>query len=417
MRLRYRAWRERFRNSLFFLPALFVIGAVVLWRLMDVADGAVDRPPSWLRFDELEETTLLGAIAGATITVAGLVFSLTAVAVQLASSQFSPRVLRGFRRDRFQQSVMGIVVGTFTYALLSFTTVSEGGESHLTVAVAILLAVVSALAILASVDHLVQNLRVGEVITLITVETVDTVRRALPPLGEQWPPPPGWQPPAGEPDHVVPSWQSAWIEQVSVHGLLAALPPGAVARVEVPMGGFVIEGVPLVSVWGGEPDARGVRSSFDLGTARTMQEDPAFGVRQLVDIGLRALSPAINDPTTAFEVIVHLGAVVHELLGRDVPAPVRADDRGAVVWRPHERTIDEHVDAAFRQLRLAGREHPDVLTAIAGILRVLDAAAPPDRRAELAAQAALVLAEAEASSALPPDVDRVRRAVEPLLGR
>jgi uncharacterized membrane protein len=413
LRLRVRAFREDFRNSLFFLPALCVLGAIVLWRVMAAADSAVEQVPSWLRFDALDPTALLAAIAGATITVAGLVFSLTAVTVQLASSQFSPRVLRRFRRDRFQQVVLGLVVGTFTYALLAITTVGEG-DGHLTVAVAVVLAVASALAILASIDHTVGSLRVGEVIAHITAETIDAVQRSMPPMGEQWPAPQAWSPPTGPPDAVVGAPAFGWIQLVSVGTIIEALPPGVCARLEVPIGGFVADGAPLVSVWGGPVEPAAVVAAFDIGSGRTMQEDPGFGIRQLADIGLRALSPAINDPTTAFEVVVHLATILRSMLQRDVPAPVRAGAGGQVVWRPHERTIDEHVDAAFRQLRLAGREHPDVLLVIIGALQVLDASAPPERRAVLREQAALVVQEAEASKALPRDVARVRKAAEPL---
>jgi uncharacterized membrane protein len=424
---------EAFRNSLFFLPSLFVVASVVLWQAMLSIDAKVDREglPEIVRFSEDTAGPLLATIAGATITVAGIVFSVTVVAVQLASSQFSPRVLRGFLRDRFQQVVMGLLVGTFTYAMLALGS-SASPIPHLTVAVAVVLALAALLAILASIDHTARTMVVGEIVRRISDETLDTVRRELPladgrsPGAADGADGEAQEVPPAPPSLVVPAPETGWVQQLDADGVRRALPAGGIARLEVRVGRFAVAGTPLVSVWtgDGELDSDHVREavdeSFAIGRSRTMQQDAAFGIRQLADIAMRALSPAINDPTTAWEVVVHLGAVLREILRRQGVARVQRDDEGRLLLRPHELGLDGYVERAFGQIRGCARDHPAVHVAILGVLAMLRGemlAAGLDERIEiLRRQAALVLEEAQRSCRLPDELARVRQAAVPVLG-
>ena len=420
--LRLRALTEGFRNSLFFVPALWVLGAVLLSRVMSVIDDQVDTEsvPRFLRYSVSSAQPLLGAIAGATITVSGIVFSVTAVAVQLASSQFSPRVLRGFLRDRFQQTVMGVMVGTFVYALLTLSEVRDLGAleeiPQLSVSMAVVLAVVSVLAILASIDHTTRTMRVGEIVQRITDETVEAIADRFPEAGK------GWEEPARPPvpptpGHVVGAPETGWIQQVSSAILLAGLPEGAIARLEVRVGSFVGRDAPFATIWavGASPDEldRAVHRAVTIGTMRTMQEDVPFGIRQLVDIALRALSPAINDPTTAFEVVVHLGVILRSILLRELPPITRRADGDRWLLREEEVGYDDYVVRAFSQIRAAARDHPAVLRAVLRQLAMLRdelarAGRPPC--AALEVEAALVLEEAAAGQSLPADLERLREA-------
>jgi uncharacterized membrane protein len=437
--LRLRALGEAFRNSLFFLPSLFVVASVALWRAMLSLDAAVDREglPEFVRFSENTAGPLLATIAGATITVAGIVFSVTVVSVQLASSQFSPRVLRGFLRDRFQQVVMGLLVGTFTYAMLALGS-SASPIPHLTVAVAVALALVALLAILASIDHTARNMVVGEIVRRISDETLETVRRELPLAGGSSPGEADGEAdgesdgevqeaPSALPSLVVPAPETGWVQQLDAGGIRRALPPGGTARIEVRVGRFVVAGTPLVSVWtgGGVLDAghvlEAVDESFAIGRSRTMQQDAAFGIRQLADIAMRALSPAINDPTTACEVVVHLGAVLREVLRRQGVVRVERDNEGRLLLRPHELELDGYVERALGQIRGCARDHPAVHVAILGVLtmlrrEVLDAGLG-ERVDILRRQAALVVEESQRSCRLPHELARVLNAAVPVLGR
>jgi uncharacterized membrane protein len=421
--VRLRAAVDGFRNSLFFFPALFVLAAFVLSQGMIALDGslATEDVPDPLRFTVDSARSLLSAVATATITVAGIVFSLNGVAVQLASSQFSPRVLRTYMRDRFQQTVMGIMVGTFTYALLVMRAV-RGSEDefesvvpHLSVVLGLVLAVVAVLAILASIDHTARSMQVGEIVRRITHETVATARRLLPDPGEGPAAAAAEDPPLGE-GVPVPALRTGWVQQVEPGKLLSALPPGAVIRLDVRVGSFVSEGVPLATVWGldGTDPASELDQGFAVGRSRTMQQDIAFGIRQLVDIGLRALSTGVNDPTTAYEVVVHLGAVLHEVLGRDLPAGSSVDDDQRWLLRPHELTHDAYVERSFAQLRQAAAGQPDlcigILRVLGEVVRELERRGLDERCGALRRQAALTVTGVAAAPVLPSDVDRLRAA-------
>jgi uncharacterized membrane protein len=424
--MRLRAVRDRVRGSLFYVPSLYVVLAVVLAWLVIRVDGQLldgsDGSRFLLSVTVESGRALLGTIAGATITVAGIVFSVTVIAVQLASSEFSPRVLRNFLRDRFQQNVIGVVVGTFTYCTFVLATIRVTGvgdtdapRPSLPVTVAIVLAVASILGIVAFIDHSARSMQVGHVIRRVTAETrariavlyVDHVHRGEP-CDE---PPPV---PDGDPV-VIRAWEMGWIQQLSEAALCGSTAPGSYLRVDSGVGAFVVADTPLVTIWGDpDPDLEGIREAFVLGPERTMQQDVMFGIRQLVDIGLRALSTGVNDPTTAYEVIVHLGAILADVLQTDLPPRVRIDGDGRTLVLSDRHDHEAHVNRAFGQLRIAGAGQPAVLIRLLRTLHLLDellrdlgleARSEPIRR-----QAALVVATAEKQDYVTEDLEDIRRA-------
>lgn len=426
MLVRLRAVLEAFRDSLFFLPALFVVAAVILAQSMLALDErlSLESVPTFLRFTVDSARELLSTVAGATITVTGIVFALTALSVQLASSQFSPRVVRGFLRDRFAQTAIGFMAATFTYSLVVLRAVrTPGGDGssvvpNLSAGLALILAVGVVIVILAYVDHTAQSLQATQLIGNITRGTVALVAKRFPGVGDgvdQPPAPPG--PATGGTRVDTP--HSGWLQQVSEDDLLDALPPGATVRVEVRVGSFVHTGRRLCTLWAdrqvddGGPHPR-ITRAFAIGRVRTMQQDVAFGIRQLVDIALRALSTGINDATTAYECIVHLGEVVFEILRRDLPPAVRHGEDGRCVLRPGELTHDGYVGRAFDQIRTNAVSMPDLCVAL---LRTLGSVAAEledmglgDRIQPLARQARLVVAGATASDPLPEDLALVHEA-------
>lgn len=426
MLVRLRALFESFRDSLFFLPALFVLAAVVVAEGMLALDRrvALDSVPTFLRFTVDSARELLSTVAGATITVTGIVFALTALSVQLASSQFSPRVVRGFLRDRFAQTAIGFMSATFTYSLVVLRAVrTPDGEvasvvPNLSSGLALVLAVGVVLVILAYVDHTAQSLQATHLIGHVTEGTVALVAKRFPDAGagEDQPPAPT-EPPAG--GHRVSAPRSGWVQQVSEADLLDALPAGATLRVDVRVGSFVHAGRRLCTVWAEARDdvgalERGITEAFAIGRARTMQQDVAFGIRQLVDVALRALSTGVNDATTAYECIVHLGEVLFEVLRRDLPPAAHHGEDRRCVLRPHELTHDDYVARAFDQIRTNVVSMPDLSVALVRTLGSLAAELGSlglgDRRAPLARQARLMVAGATAADPLPEDLELVRQA-------
>lgn len=397
--LRLRRYGERFRQSLFFLPAIFVLGSIAL----GFAAVAIDRSLSNGQLPSTASTTvdnarsILSTVAGGTIGAASVVFSLTLVAVQLASSQFSPRVVRGFLGDRFQQVVMGVVVGTFTYSLVVLRVVQKPLDDstaepflpQVSVLTAIFLAVLSLLAVLASIDHTAKSLRVGTLLDGIVAETVAVVKFRYPHwdssdeersirLG-------GTSVVPAHPDEsasesasnqsdvptnalVVRSEVSGWVTQISLEGILEHAPQNSTVVIESPVGTYLYPGSPLVSVWPFPADQSddvesALRSTLEVGPARTLQQDVSFGTLQLTDIALRALSPGVNDPNTAIESIVRIGRVLSALLQHDLNTASLSSDNRTIIRRGELSTHD-YVDSAVEPIRRYAKSEPVVLHAL-----------------------------------------------------
>lgn len=435
MLLRLRSLAERLRGSLFYVPALYVVGAVALAWLASWMDarlaGRLRDNPLLLTASADSARAVLATIAAATITVAGISFSVTVVAVQLAASQFSPRVLRGFLRDRFSQNIIGIEVGTFAYCLLILTTTTrdpEAGPSltrELPLTVAVVLAMVAIIGIVAFIDHSARSMQVGQLMRSITHETRERLAGLFPEhvAGAAGPTAEATRVAAPDaPGHAVRAASEGWIQQLDTHALLRAVPPGSIMRLEVRVGSFTVAGSRVATVWPvpEEPDAvdQRVQDAMALGATRTMQQEVAFGLRQLVDIGLRALSPGVNDPTTAYEALAHLEAILADLLRRDLPPTVAVDDEDRRLHRPRELDHADYVRRAFEQFRAAASNQPGVCLAIVQALgrlaELLEAAGLGDRTTALREQARLTVQGLEAGTALPEDVERVRAAARTL---
>lgn len=376
MRNRVRDLFDRVQQSLFFIPALIVGGCAVLARSL----LWVDRSGSLAGLPVLSTTVasarvILSTIAGATITVAAIVFSITALTVQLAASQYSPRILGVLFRDRFQQIVIGITAGTFVYSLLVLAAVrlpADGAEESspsVSTAVGIFLAVLAMLLIIGFLNHVLQRIEVGRLIRGIADATTHEVRRELPELleassetalaADQL---------SGESSLLVRGTAKGWVTSIDHRQLLEAVDDGAVLRIDVEVGDYVHPGTVLATVWTPDPP-RGldgaIREAIGTGTNRKIEGDPQFGLRLLSDIALRALSPGINDPATAVDVVSHLGEPLGEVLTRDLPHRVIGDrENNRRLFRPERPDRDDYIRSALQGIRLNGGSQPDVIRAI-----------------------------------------------------
>jgi len=201
--------------------------------------------------------------------------------------------------------------------------------------------------------------------------------------------------------------------------MFAAVPPKTIVRLETRGGAYVSKGQPLATLWPKPPNPEKVRrrvaSAVEVGDERTMQEDIDFGLRQLVDIGLRALSPAVNDPTTATEVVLRIGSVLRRLLTHDLPPEAVAGSEGRVLLRPWALNHDEYVEHAFDELRLAGPTQLRVVTTMLRTLRMLvvtvEEAGRPERAPALERQMRLLLDIVERRNDLRPEDLALVRAV------
>jgi len=358
-----------------------------------------------------------------------VVFSLLVVSLQLASGQFSPRVLRTFWRDRFGQLLIGLLLATFAFCVLALTQVDPGAPRApmLTMVGALLLTFVSIVAIVAYLNRLTRQQYVGRILERITDETLSLVRelpygtRVGQRVGDPVPVPDLAA--LGEP-LVVRGTVDGWVQQISRRALIGAAPPGSVVRVETRVGAYVVANTPLATIWprpetGDEARvARGIGEAVIVGVSRTMQQDIDFGLRQLNDIALRALSPAVNDPTTAIEVILRVSSITRPLLCAELPPHAVRDRAGRILLTPWDLDHGEYVRHAFNQLRRYAAPHPEVMMALMRSLRMLNAACASTggrQRAIAALEAQVESAVAAAGAAGLPshEIAELRAAATP----
>ena len=377
-RLRLTALRYRFTESLFVQPTMLMLVGVVLAVITTLIDDSLSPDvdlPFTLAMSSNAATWLLATVAGAMITTVGVVFSLTVVSLQLASGQFSPRVMRSFIRDKLSQRVIGLLVATFFYCVLILPSVS--GEAtdpapQVSLTVAVLMTLITVIGILAHLDHLAHGLQVGNVVREITVEGIRTANRlegapgnlkAVDPVGFH-------EVPADA--LTIPARTSGWVTQVDTAHLFKSIAPGTHIRLETRIGAYIHAGEPLFRVWpAGEDKPEGLGEAIEISDTRAMVQDTDFAIRQLVDIGLRALSPSINDPTTAIEVILRLGSLLRIILTTPLAPEGLEDPQGRVVVQPWNLSHEEYILHAFDQLRLATGTQTEVIAALLRVLRML----------------------------------------------
>lgn len=394
MTARFAVLAETLRSRLWVFPAAgALLAAASAWILVAIDREIADDATGFFLFGGGAESarSILSTIAAAMLTFTGLVFSVTMLVLQLASSQLSPRVARTFLRDRHNQVVLAIFVATFVYALLVLREVRSPPEAFvpaLAVWWAFVLLLASVAAFIAYIDHMAHAMRVESVIAEVGDETREAIRRCYPdPYGAAA----RVDLPLPEVSAIVTAPDRPTIVQAVDEDRLRAVAEAAGVALELVarVGDSIPANAPLARVHGpGIVDPDEVRSSIALGGERTMEEDPAFGFRQLVDIAIRALSPGINDPTTAVAVLARLHDLLHELAGRAIPGPHRVGADGGLRLVVPRMDWDAYVDLACTEIREYGRESSQVRRALADVLDRLATVVPPERLAAVRRQRA-----------------------------
>ncbi|MGB7981701.1 MAG: DUF2254 domain-containing protein, partial [Candidatus Nanopelagicales bacterium] len=378
------------RTQLWPVPAVAVVLATITGVMLPKVDEQVaDELPNVL-YDYLfsggpdAARAVLSAVAGSMITVTSLTFSLTVVTLQLASSQFSPRLLRNFTRDRVVQGTLALFLATFAYSLTVLRTVRSRTEDQggfvpqLSVTLAFLLAVASVLALVAFLSHLAREIRVETMLLGVHTEASRTARRVLGPSDD----PATRVPVAARPTDArrLMAGGSGFLASVHSDALLGvATATDCVIRIDQRPGDSLVAGTPVGWVWSHDPDqpltgerleqvratlADALRTSFE----RTSAQDLAFGLRQLTDVAVKALSPGINDPTTAAHALGHSSALLCEVADRDLGAMAYDDDQGVVRLVLARPDLADLLDLVVAQPLRYGAEDPAVLARIARLL-------------------------------------------------
>jgi uncharacterized membrane protein len=343
--------------------------------------------------------TLLGALATSTVSVAGTVFTITIAALSLAANQMGPRLLRNFTRDRGNQITLGVFLGTFAYALVVLRSVRTPDEGefvpHLAVSIGLLFALASVGTLTYFVGHMAGRINVDVVIDLVT----EDVRSAIKRLTSDAPPP---RPPAHD------SWRRATPIADSRSGYLRELDSDSLAdwmdehntaiRLLVRPGDYVFPGAPIAVLTSPVEGAdAAIRRATALGSERVSSVDLEYAVRNLVEVAVRALSPSINDPNTAINVLDRLGATLCELVPLYLPTGVSLRSGRPVLVVPSV-TYEGLTDAMFHVIRQNAASSPAVLIRLIEVLTaVASCERDRGRRTSLKRHADLVLADAERS--------------------
>jgi uncharacterized membrane protein len=377
-----RAHWSDLRSGLWLFPSLIVAALIGLAFVVVQADRGLGRTDVGFGGGPSAARDVLAAIAGSFVTVAGVTFSLTVVVLQLASSQYSPRILRGFLADRVTQLTAGAFIGVFAYALVVLRSVRDAPDSFvpsLGVSIAIVLSLGALVLLLIFIDHVTKLIQVSNLAARIGGDTSAELRRLagkaddLEDAGER---PRVWRSARrGLPVHVP---RAGYLRTVDVETMMRRL---SVVRARVVLlvrpGDLVVPDEPVAEVWREESHASdpigdgevadAVLAGILVANERDLHDDPGFGIRQLADIAIRALSPGVNDPTTAITCIAYVrAALVEELFLPSRDGLVESDgvevvlaggtfarDAAALAEIAHHAAGDPRVSTAIEQAVVA----------------------------------------------------------------
>lgn len=375
--------------SFWFIPALMVASSIVLSFVMIYLDANVIKinwieSLGWIYENKPEGArSLLSTVAGSMITVAGVVFSITIVALTLASTQYGPRLLGNFMRDRGNQVVLGTFIATFTYCLLVLRTIRGGEDSsfvpHLSVTIGVLFAIFSISVLIYFIHHAATSIQASNVISGVSKNLEYTIDLTFPErIGQGKSELPDWWntptelPPGFEDDlYSVLAPKSGYLRTIDNIGILdIAIDEDLILKVENHPGDFIVKGSPIVQVWPGSKIDTEIQSKVSstllVGTKRTSEQDTEFAIDQLVEIAIRALSPGINDPFTAIMCIDNLSVALSRVAGRATPSAHRYDKNNKLRVIAKPKTFDDLLNSAFNQIRQYGR------TSVSVTIRLLE---------------------------------------------
>ncbi|MGA7669394.1 MAG: DUF2254 domain-containing protein [Nitrolancea sp.] len=414
------------RSSLWFLPASLGILAIVLSWLVSDLDHHLPRQIAlhrgWLFYGSPDAArTLLSTLAGSLITVISLLFSITMLTMQQASSQYTSRILRNFTDHRGVQWVLGVYIATFMYCVLVLRQVRSSTDQAsnfvpaLSISLAILLAVIC-VALLVYYVHLIATmLQAATVVERVHDGLIHAIDHNYPADRAEGT---DEDRPLDEVRRLarrsgglrIHSEGSGFLRSVDENTILKAIPDGSWAITELALGQYVLSDAVLLESSNNidDPDrVRRIRNAFILDRQRSLPQDTLFGVRQLVDIAVRALSPGINDPTTAEHAISCLTDGLIRLGDRPFPPRVtrgpESDGCGSsIIWvdRPN---FARFVDSAYAQIRRAARNDVDVTLHLLKMMRMLAAHVPASRAEPVWEQIARTVSQIRQSSFTPED--------------
>ena len=411
------------RYSLWFLPALIMAGAIALAVFAIELDSLID-PNALLRWHWLFRATgtgarsLLEAVAGAMITVAALTFSITVLVLSLGASQYTPRVIRTFMGSRLTQTVLGVFVGVFVYCLIVMRSIQNGGDfliPSVAVTIAVLLSLVAVVFLVIFIHHIASSIQASTIVSSVAADTLKTIDAIFPDQVDDRSATDALRKTGAEERYdwfPVFSSRTGYVQTVDRDALVAfAKKYLVVVRMEKSPGEFVARGLPLASVTEvpTRQMTRALNNFYSIGHYRTVQQDAGVGIRQLVDIALKAMSPAINDTTTATMCIDFLSSILIKLAPRRI-APDPGFGKGELLLIPKGPDFADFLREAFEQIR----EHAQGNVAIyVRLLEALETLArftnDVSRRKDIAEQVRLVSDYARCNVQFPDQLKKIEQ--------
>jgi uncharacterized membrane protein len=423
--VRRRVLWDRLAGALWVMPALSVVVFLATGALLSRVSISDDSPLRALAFQGTADDAraLLIVVSTTMITVTGLVFALTIVALQIASGQYSPRLLRNFMRDRGTQLVLSVFVGAFAYSTAGLYTVGiqRSGEQafvpRLAVSGSLALALASVGVLIYFIHHLAHSIQIDTIMSQIQRETREVVDDVYPDASgdpgpeERCPDPPTWA-------VMLPAAASGYIQAIEPAPLVeVARRHDLVVRLAKRVGDHMVAGTPIAWAWRRSSDQpppapalleKPIADAVQVGFERTMVQDVLFGLRRLVDTANRALSPAVNDPYTAIQAVHHLAVLLCILAGRRLGDRLCRDREGTVRVAVPLPDFTEYLVRSTAQIRRFGAAEPAVMRSLVQLLRdVGSLAVSENRRVACARHLWLVLEDAKRETAQPADLQAV----------
>ena len=400
-RFRLRSWAQA---SMWLIPMGFVLLAVILALVMPWLDSHIEVEPPFV-YGPVAAQATLSAIASGMLVFTGFVLSILTFAAQFGSSSFTPRLMRSLATDTGTKIALGIFVATFIYSLLLLAEIdpADGAVPQFSVLLAIVLVGVSVLEFLRMIVATSGAIRSGIVVS----EVGRRGRRVIDGLF----PKPATAPSPQKLEHRRPDADSRAIpcaeygggvlQAVDVAGIVAiAEDSGASVALEPAVGDYVPTGAILFRVYGTSADIEErLLRSVALGDERTFHQDPTFAIQILVDIALKALSPAVNDPTTAIEALGRIEDLLLLLGRRELPEGVRHDDQGEARFFYRTRTWEDYLSLALTEIRVFGAGSHSFARRLDEVIDGLRTAVPAWRREVVEEHARLLELAVAASEA------------------
>lgn len=426
------------RASYWFYPAVMAIGAMILSAVTTEIDGRIETDwPEKYTFIYSNQPdgarALLSTVAGSMITVTGITFSLTLLAVSHATSQFGPRLLTNFMRDRGNQITLGTFIATFLYCLMVLRTVRSPEETigtngsandlmdafvpHVSIFTALLLTIASVGVLIYFIHHIPESIRLSNVVADVGRELNRSIADLFPEMiADDQPDSQEVDPRLQLPDHFeelaerITSSTDGYVQTVDDEGLLQfAVENDSVVKMLAVPGDFVSQGELLLLISSTQPltekAIKNLRFMFAFGAHRTSTQNALFLVDQLVEVASRALSPGVNDPMTAITCIDWLQSALRQLVQRNEPDSYRFDANGNLRLVASAATFRDFCARTFDQLRpYVAPDRNVAIHMMQMISRVDDASRTSSQRDLLRHQADMLFEAAEAAGLAAADL-------------